>query len=98
MTVAESFWVNSGKSKEQETMHFQNATYRVLREISNITASFAELVQSWRINDFYTYNSGKQWQIKTKKLESGHYTFPNCYTLCYTLCKEAITLLLLPGD
>ena len=25
---------------------------------------------------------------KSKKVESGHYTFPNCYTLCST--KEAI--------
>ena len=61
-----------------------------------MTASFAELVKSWRVNDFYTYNSGKQWEIKMKILESGDYTLPNGYTLCST--KEAITVLLLGGS
>ena len=68
--------MNSGKSKEenedQETIHFQNAIYRVLHEISNITASFAELVKSWRINNCYTYTSGKQWGIKMEKLDTIH--------------------------
>ena len=32
-----------------------------------------------RINDFYTYTLGKLWQIKIKKLKSGHYTFWKCY-------------------
>ena len=99
LSLSKSFWVNSGNSKEensnQETIHFQNAIYRVLHEMSNITASFAELVKSWRINDFYTYTSGKQGKIKIKKLESGDYTFRNCHTLSST--KEAITLVLLRG-
>ena len=64
--------MNSAKSKDekwkQETKkHFQNAIYRVLHEISKIIASFAEIVKTCRINDFYTYNLGKQWEIKIKK-------------------------------
>ena len=35
--------------------------------------------ESSRLNAFYTQILGKCWQIKTKKLESGHYTFWNCY-------------------
>ena len=30
------------KNKNQKTLHFENAIYRVLHERSNITASFAE--------------------------------------------------------
>ena len=56
-------------------MHFEIALYRVLHEISNITTSFTELVKISRINDFYAYTLSKQWEIKTKKLESGRYTF-----------------------
>ena len=28
---------------------------------------------------FYTYTLGNYWQIKNKKLKSGHYTFRKCY-------------------
>ena len=71
--------MNSGKSIEensnQETMHFQNTINRVFHEISNITASLGEFEKSRIINDFYTYNSGKQWETKIKKLEPGQYIF-----------------------
>ena len=46
MSFAEIFWVNRGKSKQkkknQETIHFEIAVYRVLEERRNITAPFAK--------------------------------------------------------
>ena len=49
MPFTHTLWVNSGKSKQEEknqqTLHFGNAIYRVLHEQSNITGSFAEHVE-----------------------------------------------------
>ena len=46
VTLTHAPWVNSGKWKQknsnQNTIHFENAIYRVLHERSNITASLAE--------------------------------------------------------
>ena len=61
--------------------------------MSNITTSFVQLGKMWRMNDLYAYILSKQWEIKKKKkLESGHYTFRNCYAECST--EEAIILVL----
>ena len=60
-------------------IHFQNATYRALQERSNDTASFAEhlkLQEKLTCADALWINCS---QLKQTKLESGHYTFWNCY-------------------
>ena len=81
MTNTYSLWVKSGRRKKKDwnTIHFEIPIYRVLHETSNLTTSSAELVRIWRINDFYTSTSGKQLEIKIEKLESGQYTFRNCF-------------------
>ena len=71
--------VEQNKKTELEHYTFWNCYIQgAPQNRQNITASFAELVKTWRINDFYTYNLGKQWEIKIKKSESGHYKFWNC--------------------
>ena len=64
-----TFWVNSGKSKlrnkNQETLRFENATYSVLHERSNITASFAEPLQFQKnLHSFWDYR--RKWWLVTE--------------------------------
>ena len=44
-------------------MQLENAIYRVIHKRKNITVSFTEHQEFWKINEFYTYtlgvNSGK---------------------------------------
>ena len=56
-------------------MQLENAIHRRIHKKKNITVSFAEHPEFWKINEFYTYMLGEWWQIKITKLETGHYTF-----------------------
>ena len=46
MPFMHTIWVNNGKprynNQNEDTIHFDNAIYRVLHKLSNITASNAE--------------------------------------------------------
>ena len=56
-------------------MHFKIATYRVLQERSNQTASFAEYL---KFQDYMTFTyapSAKSGKLKQKKIEYEHFTF-----------------------
>ena len=80
----QNFWrVNMSKQKwknqKQKTMHFENVIYSVLRERSNITASFAKHLkfqEKMTSTHSLWVNSGKS---KEKQLELGHCMFWNCY-------------------
>ena len=60
-------------------MHFKIATYRVLQERSNQTASFAEYL---KFQDYMTFTyapSAKSGKLKQKKIEYEHFTFWKYY-------------------
>ena len=74
MTFKEAFWVNSGKSKEEnqshKTIRFENAIYIVLHERSNDTASFAEHLkfpEQMTLAEVFWVKRGKTKQKKQNK-------------------------------
>ena len=77
MTLIYTFWENFEKknNQNQDNLHFENTTYRVLHERNNSTASFTEHIKFQEkvtlADAFWICCS----QFKEKKLESGHYTF-----------------------
>ena len=80
--------------RNQDTIHFENATYKVLHLRSSITAPFAEHQKFQEKNDFYTFTLGQTWQNKINKTRIRALYISNLlYAGCST--KEAITLLLL---
>ena len=58
----------------QNSMQFENATYKAFHEKSNITAPFAEhqRIKKKKFTDSFWVNSDKS---KERQLELGHYTF-----------------------
>ena len=66
MPFTHTLWVNSGKSKQekknQQTLNFENAIYRVFHKRSNIAASFEERLEFQETLTFthaFWINSGK---------------------------------------
>ena len=40
-------------------MQFENAIYRVIRKIKNVTVSFGDHTEFLKTNEFYTYTLGE---------------------------------------
>ena len=86
MAFADALQINRSKLRQKnynkDTKRFEIA--RVLHKRSNETASFAERL----MKKFYTSTLDEQWQVKTKKLKSGHYKFENViYIVLYKRCN-----------
>ena len=62
--------VNSNKKNwSQNTVHFRIATYKVLHERSNKTASFAEHMKFFKKYHFNIYTFSQNWEIKAREVE-----------------------------
>ena len=78
--------------RNQDTIHFENAIYKVLHLRSSITAPFAEHLKFREKSDFYTFTLGQTWQNKINKTRiRALYIFNLLYTGCSK--KEAKSLL-----